>query len=236
MPGPVRVNPDWRVRSATGDLHPGYLAGLIGGAGPVEVTVRRQVPVRTGTELVLDDGELLTRVGDLRWLPIARARPAAPDELDVTPHALPDLADALVAAAGEKAPSVACFICGSAALQPGGVALRVGRLDDSSAVAGVWSPARDQAHLVWGVLSCAGIASTRGRLPRPHPAPRRFVCALRGRVAVGRPHVVVAWQEPGHASALTTTVLLDVRGEVCAVLRQAIPVGARPADRAAIAA
>lgn len=221
--------PDWRLRGPSGDLHAGYVAGLTAQGRPAEVTLRRPVPVEGSPEVLLCEGALVTRAGEHSWLRAAQARPARPADLDVVPHALPTLAEALVACAsrGVVPPVQGCSVCG-----PMGMRLRMGPLDEARVVAGVWVPAPGQCGegglaptgLAWAVLSCAALSATRHLLPpAAHPSPWRCTGVVHSPISAGHPHVVVAWPEPAFGATRSTALLMDPRGEVCALLRQTTP-------------
>ncbi|MGX7826542.1 hypothetical protein ACTG9Q_15750 [Actinokineospora sp. 24-640] len=231
----VRVTPDWRLRGPTGNLHAGYVAGLAARGRAATVVLRRPVPVTSDPQIVLHNGELITRSGQHPWLQVASVAPADPAHLDVVPHALPSLADALVAASasGTVPPHPGCAVCDPAGVQHS----RVGPLNESRTVAGVWVPTPRSSPgngsvspaVVWALLSCAALSATRHLLPvGAHPAPQRCTGIVTGPVRAGRPHIVVGWPDPGFSGIRSAAVLLDPRGEVCAVLRQATPRAQRP--------
>ena len=192
--------------------HGGYVAGMlvdqVGGAsaGPVEVTLRRPVPLDARLELVPgDDGKVeLRREDEL----IAEAGPA-PDPsvitaLDVPPP--PSLETAAAAAAGS--PSLydggrgvhpTCFGCGNRRSDDEGLRVFAGPVPDGPRqVAGVWRPGTDERTSdgwVLAALDCPGAfafiaegtrAGLLGRIvfQRLDPAP----------VRADADHVVTGWQ------------------------------------------
>ena len=180
-----------RFEGPPGFANGGYVAGLLAGHGPAQVTIRRPVPVET--DLRFDGAEL--REGEAEepsGAPLATVAPL--DAVDLGPPPAVPLAAARAAAArtplGEHHPFPGCFGCGPA--HPSGLHCLPGPAGDGVwAVA--WTPEDAVPPFVWSALDCpssAPVVLARGG--DPHVL-GRIEAAITGTVAVGEPHVVVSW-------------------------------------------
>lgn len=184
--------------------HGGYVAGLLaGGRGPVQVTLRRPVPLDVPLELVdLEGGRRELRNGDEV---LVEAEPSVL-EIDVPPP--PSAAEA--AASEPGSPShvngtgvhPTCFGCG-ARRSAGGLRIFAGpvQVDGHPQVAGVWRPEAEHrgeggaVDPMWvlAALDCPGafafiVTEQRAGLLG------RIVFEQYEDVAVGDEHVVTGWQ------------------------------------------
>ncbi|MEU8297774.1 hypothetical protein AB0C04_10865 [Micromonospora sp. NPDC048909] len=176
--------------SGNGGWSAGVFAAAAGGAGPVEVTLRRPPPL--DTPLVLADGE----VRDPAGLVVAEVRPT--DRFDaVVPPVHPRTAtDASAAYPGlVDHPFPGCFVCGPR--RPDGLRIFPGRLPDGRTAAPFRAPEQVSPATVWAALDCPGGWAV---------------------IAPGRPYVlgriaalVDALPAPG-AECVVTGVAVDVEG------------------------
>jgi hypothetical protein len=224
----VTIDPAYHGFEGAG--HGGYTSGVAAtlAGGPVEVTIRRRIPVGEAMEVRrLDGGRLELRGAEGV---ILHAAPSEP-RLDV-PRPV-DPAEAEAAAEGflgyTWTPSSTCLTCGTQRAEgeglrvfPGPVAGRRGL------VAGRWVPhpnlARPDGTLpqefVWAALDCPGAWALRGDSSEPY---RRTVTVqmtarVLGPVLAGEPHVVMAWPVPGRRRLLDAAcAIIGPDGEVAAV-------------------
>lgn len=232
MDRPLRVAA--RFEGPPGFANGGFLAGLLAGRGPARVTIRRPVPV--DADLVFDGEELREAAspgagsaatgggasaagGDASAAPLATVAPL--DAVDVGPPPTASLDAAREAAArtplAAHHPFPGCFGCGPG--HPSGLHCLAGEVGDGVwAVA--WTPEETDPPFVWSALDCSSSAPV---VPARGGAPHvlgRMEAAIAGTVAVGEPHVVVAWAlERDGRRKLSASALLDPRGEPVAFAR-----------------
>jgi hypothetical protein len=147
--------------SGNGGFSAGRVAAQLTLTAPVEVTIRRPVPL--GTELAVElDGPaagLVRHDGEL----IAEARVVAPSELGAAVAPVP-FAQARAAAAQypglESHPFPTCFVCGPGRPARDGLEVFAGPIDGDPtyiAAAFVLRPEHDRApEFVWAALDCPG--------------------------------------------------------------------------------
>ena len=181
----------------------GYSAGVLAAFadGPVEVSLRRPVPLDTPLEIRRgEDGSVLAVDGDEL---VAEGRPGPELELDV-PAAV-SLADARAARQlyrGLGTGSFAnCFVCGRARDDAFGV--QAGRVQSRDVVASPWTPPEWTAdesgtvrpEIVWAVLDCPTYFATYVDVPDPLPPAvlARFSVRIDAPVRAGDEHVAIGW-------------------------------------------
>jgi hypothetical protein len=179
----------------------GYCSGVVAGflEGPVEVNLRRPVPLDTELDLVREaDGSV--RVIDGEAL-VAEAHSVPGVDVEVPAPVSPD--EARAAAARYRAPSDGlfsrCFVCGRAREDAFGVF--AGAVEGRELVASPWTPpswtadaaGRVLPEFVWAVLDCPTYFALymEGELPMSVLA--RFTARVDGPVLAGEEHVVIAW-------------------------------------------
>jgi hypothetical protein len=224
----VTVEPTYHGFEGAG--HGGYTAGLaaqLAGA-PVEVTIRRRIPVGEPMEVRRVDGGRI----ELRGAEgaVLQATPAEPRVEVPAPVAL---AEAQAAAEGFLGfvwtPSSSCLTCGTE--RPGGEGLRVftGPVDGRPGlVAAPWIPHPSFAgpdgilpeEFVWAALDCPGAWALRS--DRSEPYRRTVTVQMTARVLrpvrAAEPHVVMAWPVPGRRRLLDAAcAVIGPGGEVAAV-------------------
>lgn len=206
----------------------GYSAGVLAGFadGPVEVSLRRPVPLDTpleirrgedGSVLAVDDDEL-----------VAEGRPAPELALDV-PAAV-SLAEARAARSRYRGlasgPFSNCFVCGLAREDTFGV--QASRVDGRDVVASPWTPPEwtaDDAgavrpEIVWAVLDCPTYFAAYVEAPDPLPPAvlARFTVRIEAAVRAGEEHVVIAWPVDRDGRKLRAgSAVLSSDGELLAV-------------------
>lgn len=178
--------------SANGGIIAGMLAKRL--RGPVEVTLRRPVPLEEPITLEqLCSATILRRGHEV--LALARRHEAPPD-----PPPPPSWADALEASglrpAPETHPFPTCFVCGPARNPCEAICLPIGPLRNGTGVAAPWivnpALARNQ-EILWAALDCpGGFAALAGRRPRPIML-GRILADIRGVPEAGEPCVVHGW-------------------------------------------
>ncbi|HET8592288.1 MAG TPA: hypothetical protein VFL56_01375 [Solirubrobacterales bacterium] len=179
----------------------GYCSGVAAGflEGPVEVSLRRPVPLDTELDVVREaDGSV--RVIDGGTL-VAEARAVPGVDVEVPAPVSPE--EAREATAGYRAPAEGefsrCFVCGRAREDAFGVF--AGPVAGRELVASPWTPpawTADAAGLVrpefvWSVLDCPTYFALymEGELPMSVLA--RLTARIDGPILVGEEHVVIAW-------------------------------------------
>ena len=196
-----------------GNANGGVVAGLLGGDGPAEVTIRKPVPV--GVELRIDDERLLDGDGTVL---AERADPAEP--LDFAPPRVDVEAARIAGAATPLAdghPFPTCFGCGPD--HPAGLHCLSGPAGD-----GVWAvaytPPDEQAITAWAALDCP---SSAPHAPQGFGGPivlGRIAGVLHRRPAAGEPHVVVSWAIGSEGRRrYSHSAILTAGGEPCALAR-----------------
>jgi len=203
----------------------GYSAGLAASrlGGPVEVTLRRPVPLDTPLDLVVEgDGARVLDAGGT----IAEARRAPDFEPEVPePVGLERAREASRRYRGrEEGPFSRCFVCGRA--RDDSFEVFAGPLDESPLVASTWIPpgwigdagGHVRPEFVWGVLDCP----TYFAAYRDEESTLSFLARMTARVeapvAVGEEHVVIAWPiERDGRKRLAGSAVCRADGQVLAV-------------------
>jgi hypothetical protein len=182
--------------SGNGGWSAGVFAAGRGGAGPVEVTLRRPPPLDTpltvlggaGSDRDGDPTEVRDPDGHL----VAEVRP-----VEDFPAVVPPVDRAAAVAAAAAYPGLAdhpfpgCYVCGPA--HPDGLRIFPGRLPDGRTAAPFRAPARVVPATVWAALDCPGGWAVIAP-GRPY---------VLGRIAV----VVTALPEPGDECVVTGAML-----------------------------
>jgi hypothetical protein len=202
----------------------GYAAGLVAGCleGPVEVTLRRPVPLDTPLSAAVEDGSVRVLDGD----DLIAEGAAVPDfELEVPdPVGVEDAREAMGRYRGlPDGPFCRCFVCGRA--REDGFGVFAGVLEGRPMVASIWTPPPDTAdaegsvrpEFVWAVLDCPTFFAAY----RDEELPISFLARLTARidapVAVGEEHVVIAWPlEAEGRKRYAGSAVLSAGGEVLA--------------------
>jgi hypothetical protein len=197
--------------SGNGGVSCGLLAAYVD-APAVEVTLRRPPPLEV--EMTVKDGELYD--GDLL------VATAVPGTIEVDPHPAVSVERAAAAEASYAGltshPFPGCFVCGTDRRPPDGLGLRPGPVGPG-VTATTWTPATDEAFLVWAALDCPGGWASEtpdrpmvlGRMTLRHVAPPK----------VGEPHVVVGWLVGNEGrKTFSGTALYDGDGLLHAVAQQ----------------
>lgn len=135
--------------SGNGGWSAGLFAAALGGAGPVEVTLRQPPPLEVPLSLVDDE------IHDPTGRVIAQVRPVKRFDAVVPPV---DRATALTASAAypgfTEHPFPSCFVCGPE--HPDGLRIFPGRLPDGRTAAPFRAPDRVTRATVWAALDCPG--------------------------------------------------------------------------------
>ena len=209
---PVRVAA--RFEGPPGFANGGYLAGLLAGEGPAEVTIRRPVPVEEDLEL---DGAALRSGADVL------AEVARVDSVDVGPIPSARFEDAQRAAAATplapQHPFPRCFGCGPD--HPSGQHCLPGPVGDGPGVWAVaWTPEEATPPFVWSALDCPSSAPVVPVSGDPPHVLGRIAAEIRGDVVAGRPHVVVSWALGADGRRKhSASAILDQGGRPVAVAR-----------------
>jgi hypothetical protein len=202
-----------RFEGPPGAANGGYLAGLLAGAGPAQVTIRRPVPVET--ELAFDGRELRDGAGGL----LAEVEPLDAVDVGAVPAVSVDAARAAAARTPlrDRHPFPGCFGCGPA--HPAGLHCLAGPAGDG-AWAVAWTPDETSAPFVWSALDCPSSTPVASPTGDPPYVLGRIAAHVRGEVVAGRPHAVVAWalRSEGRRE-LSASALLAEDGAVLAVAR-----------------
>jgi hypothetical protein len=188
--------------SGNGGYVAGRLAAMLGYPGPVEVTLRRSVPL--DRVLRVDGGRLLDEDGT----PLAEARAASAHDLPPAPR--PPGLDAAAAASrhfiGFRAHGVrGCFVCGTS--RPEGDGLRIfpgaepAQAGRERQVAAPWTADASLAgpdgaarpEFVWAALDCPGAFALMAGERAEAMLLGRITARLAGRVRVGERCVVIGW-------------------------------------------
>ncbi len=209
--------------SGNGGYSAGALAALI--EGPVEVSLRRPVPLDTALRVTReDDGRVLALDGDDL---VAEAR-AVPD-FELEAPAPVGVEEARAASAGYRGktdgPFSDCFVCSRTREDTLGV--HAGPVEGRDVVATPWAPPRwaddgsgaVRPEIVWAVLDCPTYFAAYMRYPEPLPPGvlARFTGRLDAPVPVGEEHVVVAWPlEADGRKHHAGVAILTAAGEVLA--------------------
>ena len=217
-----RLSVPARFEGPPGMANGGYLAGLLAGAGPARVTIRRPVPTETPLHF---DGAVL-READPSGPDPSGPEPPVLAELEPLPALRIDdpprvsLEAAREAAArtplAEHHPFPRCFGCGPQ--HPSGLHCLPGPLGDGVwAVA--WTPEDASAEIVWSALDCPSSAPIASPTGVPPYVLGRIEAAIDG-VLAGEPHVVVARAVGDEGRRRRSEVVMwGPRGERAAVAR-----------------
>ncbi len=181
----------------------GYCSGVLAGFadGPVEVSLRRPVPLDTPLEIGRrdDGGVLAVDGGEL----VAEGRPVP--ELTLAVPTAVSLADAHAARSRYRGlasgPFSNCFVCGRA--RENGFGVQAGRVTGRDVVASPWTPPgwiADESgvvrpEIVWAVLDCPTFFAAYVDVPDPLPPAvlARFAARVDVPVRAGDEHVVIGW-------------------------------------------
>ena len=190
-----------RFNGPLGSGNGGYAAGAIAGflGGPVEVNLRRPVPLDTKLDVVLEPGGS-AQVLDGEAL-VAEARPAPALRVDVPDPV--DLHEAHQATSRYRGLSDGvfsrCFVCGRA--RPDALGVFAGEVEGRRLVASPWTPppwtADPEGHVsaefVWAALDCPTFfgAYMDGELGLSVLA--RLTARVEAPVIAAEEHVVVGW-------------------------------------------
>lgn len=203
----------------------GYVSGIMAQAfdGPVEVTLRRPIPVEHPLRLHrLDDGRVALQDGDDL---LAEAQPAA---LDLEPPPPPAYAEALAAAARYPEPAEhplpRCFVCGPAREGGDGLQIFAAPVPGRQLVAAPWTPAASLAgesglvapHFLWAALDCPGAFAANPDQERPLLL-GRLTAAVDRSLQPGEQCVVAGWLlEHSGRKYFTGTAIFAPSGAVVA--------------------
>jgi hypothetical protein len=179
----------------------GYCSGVVAGflEGPVEVTLRRPVPLDTPLAVVSEnDGVVRVLEGEAL---VAEARSAPELELEVPEPVSADEAR-LAATRYRGRPDglfSRCFVCGLAREDAFGVF--AGKVEGRELVASPWTPpawtADAAGHVlpefVWAVLDCPTYFAVYMNGEQPLSVLGRLTARIDGPVSADQEHVVIAW-------------------------------------------
>lgn len=200
--GPVGTGNGGYVSGVAAAPIAGPATGATGCGSPVEVTLRRPVPLETPVERrVTADGVELVLDGEV----LAEAVPVAPSGGAALPTS-PGLDAARSAREGfpwrDEHAFPTCFSCGIE--RPDGLRIHCGPLGDGRFAADwVPDPTLDDGHgrvrpeLVWAALDCPTAVPVVSTIESAPSVLGRLRLQQLGDVRVGDPHVVVSWGE-GH--------------------------------------
>jgi hypothetical protein len=205
----------------------GYAAGLLAGRleGPVEVTLRRPVPLDTPLSVAVEGGSVRVLDGD----ELIAEGAAVPDfDLEVPdPVGVEDAREAMGRYRGlPDGPFSRCFVCGRA--REDGYDVFAGALEDRPLVASTWTPPGDaagadgsvRAELVWAVLDCPTFFAAYMDEELPISFLARMTARLDAPVAPGEEHVVIAWPlEAEGRKRYAGSAVLSADGQVLARAR-----------------
>jgi len=213
----VVVDPLYRSFSREPFANGGCAAGLLAQhlTGPVEVTLRRPIPVETPLDIELDG---TVRAGDTVVGSVAQTT------VDVEPPEPLSLAEAEEAAKRSpihthEHPGPRCFVCGPE--RQDGLRLFAGPVTGRPLVATPWlTDDRFRPEMVWGALDCPAAITIwqPGLLPLAY----RFAVDVRKPVRPGERLAVAAWLLDGEGDRRTTgSALFAEDGDTVAVGRVA---------------
>lgn len=206
----------------------GVVAGMLAQhlEGPVEVTLRRPVPLEEAVTLErLGSAVVLRRGHEVLAL-------AQPGDMPPLPPEAPTWADALEAAGlrapPETHPFPTCFVCGPARDPGDGLRLQPGPVRGRKVFATPWIPepgtgdaaGNVRPEFLWGALDCpGGFAALNGRRPRPLVLGRITACTL-SVPRTGDPLIVQAWHAVSEGRRhIVGTALHGLDGTCLAVAR-----------------
>jgi len=203
----------------------GYVAGRLASSfdGPVEVTLRKPVPLGRRLSIDRNNGAALLRDGELL---LAEARPADPA---LEPPRAVSLAEARVATTrfprSVEHPLPGCFVCGTG--RADGLRIFPGPVDDGLVVAAPWVPDESlrerggsvSAEFVWAALDCTG-AFAVNEPPRGLVLLGRMTARVDGRPRCGETCVVIGWPVADEGRKLIAgTALYAAAGRLLAIAR-----------------
>jgi hypothetical protein len=202
----------------------GYCAGAIAACleGPVEVTLRRPVPLDVELVPVVEGGSVRVLDGDEL---IAEATQVPDFDLDVpAPVSVEEAREAMGRYRGlAEGPFSRCFVCGRAREDALGVF--AGALEDRPLVASTWIPDHSTAdaggavrpELIWSVLDCPTFFAAYMDRDLPISFLGRLTARIDAPVAAGEEHVVIAWPiEAEGRKASAGSAVLSAEGDVLA--------------------
>ncbi|HEX6228223.1 MAG TPA: hypothetical protein VFZ41_02040 [Solirubrobacterales bacterium] len=203
----------------------GYAAGIFAATleGPVEVTLRRPVPLDTALSAAVEDGTV--RVLDGEEL-IAEGREVPGFDLEAPePVGVEEAREAMSRYRGlPEGPFSRCFVCGKAREDALGVF--AGPLENRPLVASTWTPPPHTSgadgtvrpEFLWAVLDCPTFfAAYLDDEELPISFLARLTARIDAPVAAGEEHVVIAWPlEAEGRKRQAGSALLSVDGEVLA--------------------
>ena len=231
--------------SANGGYACGSIAGMLGGQGDVEVTLRRPPPLERPLRLRVADGGATVHDGDHL---VAEARPATVElgmggVASLVGLGMPRVALLAEAqAAVERYPQYhdhpvpTCFTCGPDRAAGDGLRIFPGPVSGSGLWAAPWTPHDSVAdrdglvlpEVVWAALDCpSGFAAGAGDTVM---VLGRMAARVVARPQAGTAYCVAAWPEgpPEGRRRPAGSALLDVEGRVLAVARTVWVTIARP--------
>ena len=203
----------------------GYVSGIMAQAldGPVEVTLRRPIPVERPLRLErVSDGRIALQDGDEL---LVEARAAG---LDLETPEPPTYAEAVTASARypdpEAHPLPRCFVCGPAREAGEGLQIFAGPVAGRSLVAAPWTPGPSLANgmgavapqFLWAALDCPGAFAADPE--QDHPLLLgRLTAAIERSVQPGEQCVVAGWLlERSGRKYFTGTAVFGPSGAVVA--------------------
>ncbi len=209
---------------ANGGLVAGWLAQRL--QGPVEVTLRRPIPLEQPVTVEHLGEAVMIRLGNEI---LALAQPTTPPE---APPPAPSWADTLEAfglrTPPDSHPFPTCFVCGPARDPGDGLRILPGPLSNGRGVAAPWIPDESTAgsnglvrpEILWASLDCpGGFAALQGSRPRPIVL-GRIAAQIRLGLRPGDPCIVHGWRinSDGRKHEVGTA-LYSVEGEAWGVAR-----------------
>ncbi len=205
--------------SANGGYTAGVLAQYLGGAA--EVTLRRPPPVDRQLFIDEDDGRVVLRDGTEL---VAEAIPAAIDLAAIPPVAL-DVARTASETSHfldvDTHPFPTCFVCGPLREPGDGLRLFSGRIPGRDDVfATPWTPADDDAVMVWAALDCPSSAVIK-LFGDDTPCVLGRMAARVDRVPQpGEPHVIMSWLLGNEGRKIfSASAVYDGDEQLCAIAR-----------------
>jgi hypothetical protein len=230
----IRASFNGPLESGNGGYSAGAVAALL--EGPVEVTLRRPVPLDTplfaevedGTARLLDGDELIAEGIEVPDFDLAVPDPVGVREAREAMKRYRGLPDG---------PFSRCFVCGRAREDAFG--LFAGALADRPVVASTWTPEPSvtagpdgtvRPEFVWAVLDCPTFFAAYRDEELPLSFLARLTARLDAPVTAGEEHVVIAWPLESEArKRYAGSAVLSADGEVLA-RAQALMIEPRSAD------
>jgi hypothetical protein len=194
-----RIEIDPRFNGPPSSGQGGYSCGLFAEhvSAPAEVTLRKPVPLGRGLAVgrVGPDSVTISDGAEL----IAEAR-SAPFEIEVpAPVGLPEAAEATERFQSPEEVFAGCFVCGEA--REDSQRVFAGPIPEKGVVATPWTPEASwlaeggvvRPEFIWAVLDCPSSFALGLLDPELLVVLGRFSARLLEPVALGEPHVVMAW-------------------------------------------